>query len=103
MRRLHEIFEGDERAAGEFLTSALSDLLRLIERLEKPLTVSQRLAAAHELKGAAGNVGAVEISHIAGELENELRSGACDVPSYAMRLKNAYERARMLCPLEYET
>jgi PAS domain S-box-containing protein len=103
MRRLHEIFEGDERAAGEFLTSALSDLLRLIERLEKPLTVSQRLAAAHELKGAAGNVGAVEISHIAGELENELRSGACDVPSYAMRLKDAYERARMLCPLEYET
>lgn len=102
MVRLRELFEGDERAIDDFLDSVLPELLRLVKRIEDASGIQQRMALAHELKGAAGNVGAREISGIAAELENELRRGSSEVSAFVSRLYEAYERAAAIPSPEYE-
>jgi CheY-like chemotaxis protein len=90
--RLNELFEGDREGMNEFLASALPALLRLVKRLEDARQVSERLAVAHELKGAAANVGALEIAQIAADIETALRSDA-DVTPLITQLFGAYEGA----------
>lgn len=93
--RLNELFENDGAAIREFLGSTLPALLRLVERIEAAVTVAEQAAAAHELKGAAANVGAVEIAGITAELEDHLRRGEtnAEVRAYIARLHEAFERA----------
>ena len=100
MGRLRELFEGDERAVDDFLASVLPELLRLVRRVEQTSDVTQRMALAHELKGAAGNVGAIEIAQIAAEMEKALQLGAGDVSAFISRLHAAYERAAAIRPVE---
>ncbi|HET6894080.1 MAG TPA: response regulator [Candidatus Baltobacteraceae bacterium] len=100
MGRLRELFEGDERAVDDFLASVLPELLRLVRRVEQTSDVTQCMALAHELKGAAGNVGAIEIAQIATEMEKALRLGAGDVSAFISRLHAAYERAAAVRPVE---
>lgn len=90
--RLDDIFEGDRRGINEFLAAALPALLRIINRLQDYGDLEGRLAAAHELKGAAANIGAIEISQIAAQLERALREGA-DCRALVAQLYEAYERA----------
>jgi CheY-like chemotaxis protein len=101
--RLRELFDGDERAIDDFLAPALLELLRLVEEIDEHSGISQRMALAHELKGAAGNVGAREIAEIAAELERALRGGNSDVSSFVTRLHDAYARAAAIRSLEYES
>lgn len=93
VNRLDEIFEGDRRSISDFLSTALPALLRIVNRLQDHGDLEARLAAAHELKGAAANIGAVEISQTAAQLEQALREGRSDCNALVMQLYEAYERA----------
>lgn len=53
------------------------------------------LRAAHTLKGGAGSVGAQEVAHVAGEIEQLARRGAAaDWPRLADNLEQALRRLR---------
>lgn len=93
LRRLDELFEGDRRGVNEFLASALPALLRIINRVEESSDTNARLAAAHELKGAAANIGAAEIAAVAAQIEKHVRSGQNDCSALIGALHEAYERA----------
>ena len=91
VERLDELFDGDRRDACAFLSAALPKLDRLITTLETASADDARLAAAHELKGAAANAGAPELAHVANEFEHAVRSG---VPAQTLleRLRTAHRR-----------
>lgn len=92
--RLNELFEGDHESMSEFLASTLPALLRLITRLEETATAAERATVAHELKGAAANVGAAEIARIAAQVEESARRGeAGDAAALFAHLHQAYGRA----------
>jgi CheY-like chemotaxis protein len=88
--RLNELFDGDRRSIVEFLKSTLSALSRVIERLTA-VHGEERAAAAHELKGAAANIGAVQVALIAAEIESAARQGA-DAELLCTDLWDAYAR-----------
>ncbi|HEY9180455.1 MAG TPA: response regulator, partial [Candidatus Baltobacteraceae bacterium] len=92
MQRLEELFEGDRSGINEFLSSALPALLRIVERLEQTGHLPGRLAAAHELKGAAANIGAVELADVAAQIEKRLTASG-DCAALFTHLHEAYERA----------
>jgi two-component system sensor histidine kinase/response regulator len=98
--RLNELFESDTKAIRAFLDTTLPALLRLVERIQAAVTVSEQIAAAHELKGAAANVGASEIARITAELEERLRRSdeRGETAAYISRLHEAYERAAAAQP-----
>ncbi len=103
VRRLNELFEGDSQGIKEFLATALPALQRIVQRLNDVQTTSEHFAAAHELKGAAANVGAVEIAAAAAHVEAELRRGRSPVDALVEHVHEAYERAvRHAETLEYE-
>jgi len=103
VRRLNELFEGDPQGIKDFLATALPALQRIVQRLNDVQTTSERLAAAHELKGAAANVGAVEIAAAAAHLETVLRRGRSPIDTLLNQVQEAYERAvHHAASLEYE-
>lgn len=69
MRRIKELFGEDSDESAAFLRSAVHALLKIAERLANEKEPTRARAIAHELKGAAANVGAVEIAEAAAEFE----------------------------------
>jgi histidine phosphotransfer protein HptB len=50
--------------------------------------------AAHSLKGASGNLGAIVLSSLCGDLERAAGQGGDDVQALVTEIADAYERAR---------
>ncbi|HEY1975257.1 MAG TPA: response regulator [Candidatus Baltobacteraceae bacterium] len=74
--RLAGLFDGDPGGERDFLALTMSTLQSLCERIAKTVEEHRLIELAHELKGAAGNAGAVELAQIAEALERALKSNA---------------------------
>jgi two-component system, sensor histidine kinase and response regulator len=70
--RVAGIFGDDRVGISEFLASAVPSILRLCTRLAQPLELGLLRDSAHELKGAAANIGAEELSLTALAFEEAL-------------------------------
>jgi HPt (histidine-containing phosphotransfer) domain-containing protein len=74
--RLASLFDNDSNAIDGVLLVASRSLSRAIDRIVAPEETSlDARENAHQLKGAAGNVGADELSDLAEALELELLRG----------------------------
>jgi two-component system, sensor histidine kinase and response regulator len=78
MARLCEILGDDRAEIAAFLASVLPNMSQLCARIEGERDHSALSELAHELKGAAGNVGARELTAAAVSLESILKNGAAD-------------------------
>ncbi|HTU71540.1 MAG TPA: response regulator [Candidatus Baltobacteraceae bacterium] len=78
--QLSEIFGDDRAAIDAFLTSVVPNLTKLCGRIEAERDHAALAELAHELKGAAGNLGAVELTTAARSLESTLKNGAAGDP-----------------------
>ncbi|HET7813225.1 MAG TPA: response regulator, partial [Candidatus Baltobacteraceae bacterium] len=87
--RLNELFENDWQEISGFLKTALPMLERSIASIENAANAAELASAAHELKGAAANVGAVELASVAAEAETCARERR-DCSSIGARLRGAY-------------
>lgn len=67
--RLFELFEDENPELADFLDMALRSLADLIERLRSAGDAAARAPVAHELKGAAGNIGAGVLAAAAAQIE----------------------------------
>jgi PAS domain S-box-containing protein len=94
--RLADLFAGDPIGQREFLAMTLTTLQSLCRRIEGTVEEARLLELAHELKGAAGNAGAVELAHVAETLERELKenAGQPTIRSIVESLGEACERLR---------
>ncbi len=95
---LEEVF-GDDRAGivelVEMITGEEAGALAPVRSAVESHDAGALRDAAHGLKGAAANVGAFGVSHIAAELESRARSGVWDDVAGLLRdLGVALERAR---------
>jgi two-component system, sensor histidine kinase and response regulator len=73
--RVTGIFGDDPVGISEFLASAVPSILRLCGRLAQPSEPGLLRDLAHELKGAAANIGAEELSFVALAFEEALAGG----------------------------
>lgn len=74
--RLAGLFAGNPAGQRDFLEVASLTLQSLCTRIASTTDDRRLTVLAHELKGAAGNAGAVEIAQIAETLERELKESA---------------------------
>lgn len=74
--RLRELFGDDQAGAEALMEMAVPSLAQVCERIRMSEDPEQRRSLAHELKGAAANVGADELSAAALLLESHLKSPA---------------------------
>jgi Hpt domain/His Kinase A (phospho-acceptor) domain len=72
--RVRDIFGDDEAGIGEFLSTVVPSVGRLCDSVAHTMELPRLRELAHELKGAAGNIGARELSHMAESLEEALVS-----------------------------
>ncbi len=88
--------DGDEFLR-EILGIYFEDTPRRIEELDRSLAAddAQKFArAAHSIKGSSGNLGAVALRDVAGQLENRAqKEGLGDVAGLLANLKTEYARA----------
>jgi CheY-like chemotaxis protein len=70
--RIEDIFGNDPGAMTEFLAGVIPGIGRLCDRTARSIDVPALRELAHELKGAAGNIGARELATAAVALEQEL-------------------------------
>lgn len=78
MTRLSEILGDDPAGIAAFLASVLPNMSQLCARIEGERDQALLRELAHELKGAAGNVGARELTTAAVSLESILKNGTAD-------------------------
>ncbi|MGK7913819.1 MAG: Hpt domain-containing protein [Synechococcus sp.] len=75
--RLANISEGDREFELELLEAYIEDAGHCLQEIETALTAAgwQQLGAvAHQLKGASGNVGAIQMMELCAQLEEEARN-----------------------------
>jgi signal transduction histidine kinase/CheY-like chemotaxis protein len=77
--RATTIVGGDRMAAATFLHEMLPEIVRLCDCIDGERNVAKLRELAHQLKGAAGNIGAVELAGAAERLGEQLRGGGSDV------------------------
>ena len=77
LKRLSEMFDGDDAVIDELLAVFQQSLQPLRERLRREVLGrgSALKAITHELRGAAANVGATTMTDLAGRLENQVPAG----------------------------
>ncbi len=90
LKRLNDLFDQDRRDLLDFLKTALPALERNIDSFGTAENLTERLSAAHELKGAAGNVGAMELARIASEAEHVTQNDG-DPVAILEELRRAHE------------
>lgn len=90
LKRLNDLFAENHHDLLGFLRAALPALERTIDSFGNADSRSERLSAAHELKGAAGNVGAMELARIASEAETAMKNGG-DPATILEELRRAHE------------
>ena len=90
LTRLNELFDGNVEEIRVFLDDALPVLDRSLVRLESAGTSEERLAAAHELKGACGNIGAIALAQKTADTSLVLRSTTGERVDY-VGLRRAYD------------
>ncbi|HVA27683.1 MAG TPA: Hpt domain-containing protein, partial [Candidatus Baltobacteraceae bacterium] len=73
--RLRDIFGDDSAGLAKILDVAAESFTRLCRALEAAVSEADALGAAHELKGAAINIGAVQICAAAQAIEARLKAG----------------------------
>jgi two-component system sensor histidine kinase/response regulator len=78
MARLCEILGDDPAETTAFLASVLPNMSQLCARIESERDLGVLSELTHELKGAAGNVGARELTAAALSLESILKNGTAD-------------------------
>ena len=91
--RLRDVL-GDDAATREFLMSVLPNMAQLCARIEAVRDSSALRELAHELKGAAGNIGARELAAAAAALESALKIGA---PEASHAIESAVEHILEAC------
>jgi HPt (histidine-containing phosphotransfer) domain-containing protein len=90
-----ERFLGDEHLAKEILTYFLEDLPLRIEGLKKSLNANDMASAAlhaHSVRGAAANMGADILQHLAKEMEVACNNN--DVDNLNRNIKSLEEAAQ---------
>jgi CheY-like chemotaxis protein/HPt (histidine-containing phosphotransfer) domain-containing protein len=78
VKRLTEIFGSGSKEISEFLAGALPSIRERCERLVATADRAKMLELAHEVKGAAGNLGADELASVAADIESALKAGNGD-------------------------
>jgi HPt (histidine-containing phosphotransfer) domain-containing protein len=76
-KSLLEDFDGDREEVGALLDLAIETVSEAFEGISRSLMTRERLvtqARAHSIKGCAGNIGAMELSRIAAEIEENSRN-----------------------------
>jgi signal transduction histidine kinase/CheY-like chemotaxis protein len=73
--RVVTIVGGDQMAAVTFLHEMLPEIVRLCDAIDSERNVAGLRELAHQLKGAAGNIGAVDLASAADRLGERLKSG----------------------------
>ncbi|MFN2449830.1 MAG: response regulator [Candidatus Baltobacteraceae bacterium] len=89
LTRLNELFDGNVEEMRDFLDGALPVLDQSLARLEFANSLEGRLAAAHELKGACGNIGAVALAQKTADTSLVLSGGTEERVDY-VGLRRAY-------------
>jgi len=73
--RLRDLFSGDDDALFELLHATVDETRLVFDKINEAILRSDALtaaAAAHELKGFAGNVGATQLAGLAARVESEV-------------------------------
>jgi hypothetical protein len=91
-RRLAEIFGSDPTEIVAFLAAAIATIRERCERLAAASSRAEVLELAHDVKGAAGNLGAEELASAAAEVEATLKSSDGDMLPSFDRIASAFER-----------
>lgn len=89
--------DGDDALLATLLSLALDDMPLQLERLEAALQAHDNRAAtlhAHNLKGAAGTVGARMLAAAAGAVELAVREARQPSPEQVAGLQEAYQAFR---------
>lgn len=76
-KNLLEDFDGDREEVGGLLDLAIETVSAAFEEISRSLMTRDRQitqARAHSIKGCAGNLGAMELSRIAAEIEEKSRN-----------------------------
>ncbi len=89
--RLDDLFGNDNEAIRDVLQLAVTSLGETLRRLEESAG-ADALGLLHDMKGAAANVGASELSESAKLVEAAYKNGASPAPEYIDRLREAYAR-----------
>jgi two-component system, sensor histidine kinase and response regulator len=93
-QRARDIFGEDQRAIAAFFESIMPGVEKLCNRVAASTDVQQLRELTHELKGAAGNIGANELARAALALESKLREAdaAEDVQPLVTDVLNSWTR-----------
>lgn len=86
-----------EDALGEFIETYLENSPKLLNSISESLPSGELEPIyhnAHQLKGGSGSIGAMQVFHIAKQLEEKARGGDTDgLDSLFSELQQAYEQA----------
>ncbi len=95
MKYLNDLFGDDDDAIDELLTIFQQSMQPLSERLNREVRDhgDGLKSLAHELRGAAANIGALPLAELGGQLENHAASGNWDeIESLASRIADEFLR-----------
>ncbi len=94
LRRLEEAYDDDRGAIASLLGMACETELRYITALREGIGKDDLLAvarAAHSIKGSASNIGALQVSRIAADIEDRAKLQRWDgIAGFAEELDRRY-------------
>jgi HPt (histidine-containing phosphotransfer) domain-containing protein len=98
LTRLEEAYDDDRAAIASLLGLACETELRYITALRDGIAQNDLLAvarAAHSIKGSASNIGAVRVSRVAAEIEDQAKRDTWDgIAGFAEELDRRYAELR---------
>ncbi|HTV93948.1 MAG TPA: response regulator [Verrucomicrobiae bacterium] len=103
MGRLRDLLGDDPATTRAFLVSVLPNMTQLCTRIETERDRAALRELAHELKGAAGNVGARELAATAYALESTLRNGAAREPDVERAIEHILDACARFSAVVRET
>jgi HPt (histidine-containing phosphotransfer) domain-containing protein len=96
LARLHEIYEGDRAGIADLLDLAVQTAQTQLQAIESAVgrrNAGEIRGAAHAIKGASLNVGAVETARLSAELEAAaLSEGWETIPGKVAALREGFAR-----------
>lgn len=95
LTNLEQMLDGDQPLIISMLEHFRADTsgdLVAIDRAIAAGNLAEAEQQAHKLKGVAGNIGAMEVYHLASELDADLKRGSCD-PTTLNALHESYRQA----------